>query len=302
MIKGELRSNIKKLWRHLSYILNIEKETRPISLSLHLTNKCNLNCDFCYLRNMDRTHELDYSKLRNFISVIKPKSVQLTGGEPCLYLYIKDLINFLGFNGIKIGMFTNGMYLRNIRNHLWMLDWLRVSINSYIDNDEEFVDPSNPKKLGYCYIKHKNSPKDLKERLIRFMDNHRGSYLKVEIDRFSHPQMLMTTDSPDLFMFHPKSKITVQEFSTPKDYKGKCYTGYLKPYLDGDGLVYPCWCTVDPKIRIRDKSKAITDIDHPSNLLIYQDIIMDCKRCVFQDRNEFINYIKEKKVEDEDFL
>ena len=295
MEKGELRSNIKKLWRHLQYILNIENEPRPICLVLHLTSKCNLDCDFCYIKNRDRTHELDYDKLINFISVIKPKSVQLTGGEPTLYPKIDELIYFLYANNCKIGMFTNGKELWRCK-FFGFLNWLRISINYYIDNDKEFVDPSNPKKLGYVYIKHENSPDGWEERINKFADSHSGSYLKVAPDI-----NYLTTINPWLFR---SFKVIIQKTHSTKYYKGKCYMGFLKPYLNADGLVYPCINTVDPKTRIRDKSKAITTIDRPQDLLNFDVPYkeMNCKNCGLWDRNEFIKYIKKRRIEDEDFL
>lgn len=308
MEEENIRSTIKKLWRHLLYILNIEKETRPISLVVHLTNKCNLDCEFCYIRNRDRTHELDYDKLINFILDVRPKSIELTGGEPCVYPKINDLIVNLNWLGIKIGMFTNGIHLGNVKKSLLKcFSWIRVSINNYIDNDIEFNDPPYTGKLGYIYIKHKNSPTDLRERIIKFIENHRGSYLKIAPDINNPPNpMIMTTDSPqaDFLTFWGVDRVIVQETQPTKDYKGKCYMGFLKPYLNADGLVYPCINTVDPKTRIRDKSKSITNIDRPQDLLNfgvpYKE--MNCKNCGLWDRNEFIKYIKKGRVEDEDFL
>ena len=290
--KGELKSSIKKLWRHLPYILNMENKTRPISLSVHMTNKCNLDCSFCYIKNIDKNQELNYDKLITFLNIIKPKSVLLTGGEPCIYPLANNLIEFLFFNKIKIGMFTNGVYLKNIVNLKWF-DWIRVSINHYIDNNIEFKDQTNPKKLGYNYILHRNSPLELRKKLINFMDNHRGSYLRVIKDRSDY-------DISEFKSIPEKRIIALQEIT--KHYVGKCYMGFIKPYLNSDGLVYSCWCTVDPKIKKRDTTKVISDINHPYDLLVYQDIMMDCKYCRFWDRNEFINYINKKEVEDEDFL
>ena len=289
----ELRSNIKKLWRHLPYILNMKYKTRPICLSLHITSKCNLNCSFCYIKNIDRTQELDYNKLINFIKIIKPKSVQLTGGEPCLYPHVNELIIFLALHRIKIGMFTNGTYIKNI-HLLHHFDWLRISINHFIDNNIEFKEPDYPKNLGYIYIKHRNSPEDLKNKLVDFMDNHRGTYLKVIKDVFNLTSIK--------FKSILKKRIIVPTIEPLVHYKGKCYMGFLKPYINGDGLIYSCVSTVNPKEKIRDKRKAITDIDHPQHLLRYHDIIMDCKQCRFWDRNEFIEYIYKKEIEDEDFL
>jgi len=299
MKKGEIKSNTKKLWRHLPYILDMEKNPRPICLVLHVTSKCNLDCDFCYIKNRDRNQELDYDKLIKFIDVIKPKSVQLTGGEPCLYPYINTLIMYLQSHNIKIGMLTNGEYLKYVTARLKYLDWLRISINSYIDTDKKFSDPREPEKLGYIYIHHSKSPHswELRKKLAKFIANHRGSYLKVVQDVFNPPV--------NTILGYMDERIKIQKFRLPQHYKGKCYMGFLKPYLNADGLVYRCNSLVDPKLRIRDKTKAVSNIDRPQDLLTYHlfgDEIMNCERCGLWDRNEFINYIKEKEVEDEDFL
>jgi len=284
----------------LPYILNIENETRPISLVIHLTNKCNLSCDFCYIKNRDKMQELDYDKLINFIDVIKPKSVELTGGEPCLYPNIDKLIYHLLDNNIKIGIYTNGTRLWNYS--IGLLNWLRISINFYIDNNKIFTDPIIPDKLGYIYIKHNNSPKDLRKKLIKFMKNHRGLYLRIVQDVFGSPYLININLMIDYFMFYPESRIIIQKPQSTKFYKGKCYMGFLKPYLNADGLVYPCINTVDPKTKIRDKTKSITNINHPYELLKFKDIIMNCENCGLWEKNEFINYINEKKIEDENFL
>ncbi len=302
MIKGEIKSNIKKLWIHLPYILNIENETRPISLVVHLTSICNLDCNFCYIKNRDKVQELDYDKLINFIDVIKPKSVELTGGEPCLYYDIDRLIIYLSKNNIKIGMYTNGYYLKYMTYFLHNFDWLRISINSYIDNNKIFTDPIIPDKLGYIYIKYKNSPKDLRKRLIKFMKNHRGLYLRIVQDVFGSPYLININLMIDYFMFYPESRTIIQKAQSTKSYNGKCYMGFLKPYLNADGLVYPCINTVDPKTKIRDKTKSITNINNPYELLKFKDIIMNCENCGLWEKNEFINYINEKEIEDEDFL
>lgn len=284
--EGELRSTTKKLWRHLNYILDLKKFSDPIHLVTVITSKCNLRCEFCYVIDRERKHELDFIKLKHFISVIQPLSVEITGGEPTLYPYISEYIDFLHRNIIKIGMTTNGTHLHDIKEiNLKKMDWIRVSINHYIEDDIEFTDTKYPEKLGYIYIKHKNSPPDLVFRLVEFMKTHRGKYLKVAVD--------VTDKSIKEFESVPYYNIIGQERFKTKHFKGICYMGWLKPIIEPDGRVYAC---------VANKIKAITDIDNPKDLLNYRDIHMDCKECPFYDRNKFIDYILENYIEDEDFI
>jgi MoaA/NifB/PqqE/SkfB family radical SAM enzyme len=165
---SKIRSNLKKLYRHLDNILNMRfGKSQPISLVIDLTGKCDWNCKFCYIKNRDKTIELDYKKLINFIDVVKPLSVELTGGEPCLYSKINELVLYLFSRRIKIGFFTNGQQFWRL-HYPNVLSWVRVSINKYIDENKEFTDPPYPKKIGYSYIVHENSPHDWKDRISKF--------------------------------------------------------------------------------------------------------------------------------------
>lgn len=55
---------------------------------LCLTNKCNLNCEYCYIHKKDKTDQKDVMELGDMIYAIKsanPQYVIITGGEPLLY-------------------------------------------------------------------------------------------------------------------------------------------------------------------------------------------------------------------------
>ena len=55
---------------------------------LCLTNKCNLNCEYCYIHKKDKTNQKDVMELGDMIYAIKsanPQYVIITGGEPLLY-------------------------------------------------------------------------------------------------------------------------------------------------------------------------------------------------------------------------
>ena len=55
------------------------------TLFLCITNKCNLNCDFCYIHDKKDYVEPDLGDLTNAIETVKPGKLVVTGGEPMLY-------------------------------------------------------------------------------------------------------------------------------------------------------------------------------------------------------------------------
>lgn len=290
-----IRSGVWKLWRHLKNIQRMRTKPHPIEVVIVATSKCNLKCSFCYVGNRDRTNELDIDKLKHFIDVIKPLSVEITGGEPCLYSKINELIEFLYKKKIKIGMTSNGTCYDLLGDNIKKLAWLRISINHFIDNNIPFKDPKFPRKYGYIYIKTKTGgPVNLLRELREFMKTHRGKYLKVAVD--------VTDESVVPFKSISEYNIIGQDRRKVKFYKGFCYMRYLKPIIEPDGLVYSCVSNVDPKLRVKNVKHAITTIDEPEKLLEYNDIFMYCPRCEFWDRNELIDYIFKDYVEDEEFL
>lgn len=103
-----------------TFIDKIDRSNEPINyFTLHLTEKCNLNCSYCFEKNKNNTN-ITLDVLDKFIDFVKKRnlktiSIRLFGGEPLLDLTLlenvllkleKDLIN----NGTNImyNIFTNG--------------------------------------------------------------------------------------------------------------------------------------------------------------------------------------------------
>ena len=84
------------LLHHLDILKSMQNGTwKPIELTLAPTDKCNLNCVFCSVKNREMD-ELDFEQLIKTLVDFKElglKSVVLSGGgEPTLYPRINELI------------------------------------------------------------------------------------------------------------------------------------------------------------------------------------------------------------------
>ena len=71
-------------------------DNAPRYLSIALTNECNLHCSFCYV-DKHRTQMLDPEMVKSVILTAEEKGtlgVSFGGGEPTLYLFLKDILKF----------------------------------------------------------------------------------------------------------------------------------------------------------------------------------------------------------------
>lgn len=106
----------------------------PFELSWQVTNKCNLNCEYCYdhasraLKN-DLSTEQCHKIIEN-ISKLKIYDVALEGGEPFMRKDILDLIKHLKEKGIFLDIITNG-YL--------ITDKIIYTLRSLLDKRTDYI-------------------------------------------------------------------------------------------------------------------------------------------------------------------
>lgn len=91
-----------------------QKFNSPLIVSWDITNKCNLNCLFCYNKSHAKWKEtLPEEKLTiaKKISQMEPLWVCLCGGEPLMVKELPFIIEVLSSGKTQISMVTNGWFL-----------------------------------------------------------------------------------------------------------------------------------------------------------------------------------------------
>lgn len=85
---------------------------------IELTKKCNLKCEFCYNNSGNKDYELNIDNVKSLIKHLKnnyrTNEISLSGGEPCLYTNVKELVEFINDEKIDITLVTNGTLLNKI--------------------------------------------------------------------------------------------------------------------------------------------------------------------------------------------
>lgn len=107
---------------------------------IEITNSCNLNCEFC--RNTDRKKE--FMSISDFERVIKQvkKYTKLVclhiKGEPLLYPNLKQILDIIEDNDLKVNITTNGTLINNKIDDLLNSNAVRqinISLHSCIENE-----------------------------------------------------------------------------------------------------------------------------------------------------------------------
>lgn len=122
-------------------------EWQPTQASLYITEQCNLNCQYCYIKNRySAGHKaLKYDEWRAVMWQLYQAGVRklsFLGGEPFLHPRLSDLLQYaddLGFIGVELS--TNGSYSVLHHNTLALQSFknlrARTSVSVSLDSSNE---------------------------------------------------------------------------------------------------------------------------------------------------------------------
>lgn len=113
-------------------------EKFPISVELHLTDQCNLNCEWCTDRelrkNMATLPVESIEKIFQEFSMHKTGVTLEGGGEPTLHPDFREIVDMGYKYSLDMGLITNGIV--DISDCIHKLKWIRVSLDS--SNEKEY--------------------------------------------------------------------------------------------------------------------------------------------------------------------
>lgn len=129
----------------VSSILNVRNKVKkmdelfPISVEMHLTDNCNLNCQWCTDRELRKNKAtLDMHIIEKLFREFWRHGTGVTlegGGEPTLHPDFRKIVEMGKQSGIDMGLITNGIV--DISDSVGDLKWVRVSLDS--STAEEYI-------------------------------------------------------------------------------------------------------------------------------------------------------------------
>jgi len=236
-------SSVAKLLHHSC---RLKYPLWPITLQLALTDRCNLSCDFCSVKNR-AGDELQLDQILHVLSHPIFDSglhgVEITGGgEPTLHREINEIVEHIAGRGLQLGLITNGVALMKNVDHgnLALLRWIRVSLNSldYLNDIDLDGLPPGP-TLGFSYVLNNRTTADILDRVARYAEKHDAAYVRIVPDCLAPPDQIAQVRT-DLKLDYPRFYIQAKTMG-PLTPVAPCRMGYLKPYLSTDGFFY--WCS-----------------------------------------------------------
>ena len=200
---------INNLYSELSNFTALSFLKAPLVLKVRITTKCNLKCDFCYLKTGLNQEELGHLSIKEWEKILKgvPRKtiIDITGAEPFASPILKDFIKLISQLGFKFSITTNGTIFNknlvefivdhNISMVMISLDGMEQTHNrlrgslSAFRRTNEFIQLINQvkreKKKSFPKITVKTTLLDENHLEIEDIANHCQNNLKVDIFSFT---------------------------------------------------------------------------------------------------------------------
>lgn len=200
---------LNNLYSELSGLFPFIFPKAPLVLKVRITTKCNLECDFCYLKtglNQNESGHMSIAEWENVLSKLPKRTIiDITGAEPFASPILKDFIVLINSLGLKFSITTNGTIYnkkliefvidQNVSIIMISLDGMENTHNHLRGNESAFKRTNDFIHLVNQIKKEKNkkSPKitvkttllDENHLEIEDLVNHCQNQLEIDIFSFT---------------------------------------------------------------------------------------------------------------------
>lgn len=274
------------------------KKASPVSLQIAPTSECNLNCSFCSNTNRERNQSLSFIEIGNILSNLTTlglRTVEWTGGgDPTMYGRINEVISLADRIGLKQGLITNGVLLKEklTKDSLSKLYWVRISLNC-LDYVNKIDIPEIKGILGFSYVMNDRTDSETIEKIKTYIAKYNPAYVRVVPNcQSTHEEQMKNNAKLAPFV----KGLGSPWFFQPKVFckPSRCYWGYFKPFLLHDGWVYPCSSVVlndaaDRKFNEKYRWYYMDDLVKIYNRGMESFPTRSCTHCVFSEQNNMVD-------------
>ena len=272
-----------------------ERRIRPYKAYLHLTQTCNLHCDYCYNRqNLGSVKDMTTATWKSIISKLYDKgfnNIVFTGGEVTLRNDLEDLAKFVKSFHMRLTILTNGTR------------WISSEIFEYVDSVEISLDDSNNKKNSshrknseqfQIWNKLQAYDQSQKEKIVIktvvTKNNQdrigvlRDDLKAIGIENISLMPCQPTNKDQDTYPTKVVSR-TVHKFEAGK--VAKCNGCYEVIAINANGDIYPCQAMIKETFQlcsIFDENWFESILKSQITKNFYNDniLINECKNCGYK--------------------
>lgn len=274
----ELNASLQKCGRVLKPAINV--------VNLHITDKCNFNCEYCYVKKEGEELSLDNAKkcvdkIRDYFRenrVLNDCRINIAGGEPFLYPHLKELVDYIYSKNIKVSIVTNGFSITEKNLSMFVsdrgvskIDTIGISVDALKrDKNLEIGRSAGPNALDEKgYIE--------KCALVKKF----GIKLKINICVSKHN---MNTDfSQFLSVVQPFRlkllKMSIQEMNSKAyeyEVSDKDFADFAKKYIIFKPIIETKELIQNSYIIIDSRGCVSTENGHKSNISLLENTFEEC--------------------------
>lgn len=300
-----------KLMNNKKLLCSIKEYNKiiPINLQLSITNKCNLNCEFCSFKGRNRCEELSLYQIKKIIDSFISygiEAITLTGGgEPLAHRCINDVLKYCKKRGVKVGIITNGLLLNKIDSEAAKaVTWCRISIGDDRETTynllEKILNDIIPKfnyiDWSFSYVLLPKQNHKLQIRAIKFaekmnMINIRfiPDFFNIKKVNFDYIHNCMNSERYNISCFIEKPKISNCN---------NCLLYLAKPFISASGYLYACCACqyMDDNRNFNNKFRICYYTKFEKILRKNLPLKLNCTKCNFSAYNHFLLNGKEGKI------
>ena len=242
--------------------------TLPISIELHLTNRCNLKCEWCVDREIrSNLQDIPFEVLIRFLDDIKNTNIGITiegGGEPTVYSLFEDFVLEAAKREINLGLISNG-----VKSFNWELvkhfRWIRISVDAstpeeysiekgfdkfdeVLDNISQMCKNKKDTLIGVGYVLTKRNCENIPNLLTRIQDIG-VDYIQIRVleenNSLKMTQEMMEEMQKNIQAnFHASTLNVLLNPSVETGHTNNenlpCIAHSLRSIIHADGLVFMC--------------------------------------------------------------
>jgi MoaA/NifB/PqqE/SkfB family radical SAM enzyme len=267
------------------------------------THRCQLSCVHCCFKNKkDKTADMPWAMFEmamSQFSYLGTRALEFTGGgDPALWPYINEAVEWGHKNGFAMGIITNGLGDDKIKD--WSkFKWVRVSLNTleYRDLDLSHLHGCH---ISFCYIWHENSAEFL-HHIVQFSNDHQivcrmAPDCIQPLEGIEKTLEVMKGSLAAYEVYHENKYVFVSDFNVETvRSSNSCYIHMIKPCLYLDGWVYACpsaELAVENDRQVQEKTRICT-YDHVASFYRSPEAIQpreyDCSFCKYVAQQDLLD-------------
>lgn len=260
LLKNGIIIDNKLEYDKLAFSRKLSKKNKSVKLNsvyLHVTQRCNLSCSYCYnrknLNQLDVLSTDDISHIADSLKNIGVSNIIITGGEALLrddIVGICEIFKNLKFN---LSLLTNGTLISKKQSILNLLDKVIISIDTF-NQMKNMRNGLNVLKLKEELLSINDSQRS--KISLRSVVTHSDEESWKDIKSFAISNgfkflssIFIPNDISEISLMPDVCKIEVNESysSLSNPICGACYNEIA---VDFNGDIYPCQSLIKPQFKI----------------------------------------------------